>query len=267
RRYVAMTCDTVDPEKEKRYLHLETVISPLGKPRWQKLKKLYLDHPKRKSLPKDYAVMDRHLANQFELYREENVPLEAKDAELCQKYQKIAGAMTATYDGREQTLQQLGKVLEETDRARRQEVWELITKRRLQDLAPLEDLYDEMVRIRTQMGRNAGFKDYRDYTFRAKARFDYTPRHCHDFRKANEKSVAPALRKRHQRRKKILGVDVLRPWDLAVDPQGRAPLRPFQTMDELMDGCGRVFRKVHPDFGRMFDYIRSKGYLDLDSRK
>jgi len=268
RRYVAMTCDTENAEKEKKYLHLETVIGPLGKPRWQTLKKLYLDHPKRKSLPKDrYGMMDRTIANEFELYREENIALEATDSELRQKYQKITGAMTVTYDGREQTLQQMGRYLEENDRARRQEVWELVVQRRLRDSAALEDLYDEMVRLRTSIGRNAGFKDYRDYTFRAKGRFDYTPKHCHDFRKANEKSVAPALRRRHQRRKKLLGVDVLRPWDLGVDPEGRPPLRPFQTMDELMDGCGRIFRKVHPDFGRMFDYIRSKKYLDLDSRK
>ena len=268
RRYVAMTCDTENAEKEKKYLHLETVIGPLGKPRWQKLKKLYLDHPKRKSLPKDrYGMMDRFIANEFELYREENIALEATDTELRQKYQKITGAMMVTYDGREQTLQQMGRYLEENDRTRRQEVWELIVRRRLQDSAALEDLYDEMVKLRTQIGRNAGFKDYRDYTFRAKGRFDYTPKHCHDFSKANEKSVAPALRRRHQRRKKLLGVDVLRPWDLGVDPEGRAPLRPFRTLDELMDGCGRIFRKVHPDFGKMFDYIRSKKYLDLDSRK
>jgi oligoendopeptidase F len=268
RRYVAMTCDTENAEKEKKYLHLETVIGPLAKPRWQTLKKLYLDHPKRKSLPKNvYGVMDRFIANEFELYREENIALEAKDAELRQKYQKITGSMTVTYDGKEQTLQQVARHLEENDRARRQEVWELIAKRRLQDCPALEDLYDEMVKVRTQIGRNAGFKDYRDYTFRARGRFDYTPKHCFDFHRANEKAVVPALRRRHERRRKLLGVDPLRPWDLAVDPEGRAPLRPFKTMKELMDGCGRIFKKVHPDFAKMFDYIRKKDYLDLDSRK
>jgi oligoendopeptidase F len=268
RRYVAMTCDTENAEKEKKYLHLETVIGPLAKPRWQTLKKLYLDHPKRKSLPKNvYGVMDRFVANEFELYREENIELEAKDAELRQKYQKIMGAMTVTYEGKEQTLQQLGRHLEENDRARRQEVWELIAKRRLQDREPLEDLYDEMIKLRTRIGRNAGFKDYRDYTFQARGRFDYTPKHCFDFHRANEKAVVPALRRRQERRRQKLGVDPLRPWDLAVDPEGRAPLRPFKSMKELMDGCGRIFKKVHPDFAKMFDFIRSKGYLDLDSRK
>jgi oligoendopeptidase F len=268
RRYVAMTCDTESPEKEKKYLDFETVLTPKCKPRWQSLKKLYLDHPRRKRLPKDvYGVMDRFLQNEFDLYREANIALEAKDSELRQKYQKITGAMTVTYDGKEQTLPQLGKYLEETDRKRRREVWEAVAERRLQDKEPLEALYDEMVALRTTIAKNAGFKDYRDYSFRAKGRFDYTPKHCYDFHRANEKAVVPALRKRHERRKKLLGVDVLRPWDLAVDPEGRAPLRPYAKTKELVDGCLRVFRKVHPDFAKMFDAIRKRGYLDLDSRK
>ncbi len=268
RRYVAMTCDTENPGKEKKYLDFETVLTPRTKPRWQRLKKLYLDHPKRKRLPKAvYGVMDRFLQNEFDLYREANIALEAKDAELRQKYQKITGAMTVTYDGKEQTLPQLGKYLEETDRKRRREVWEAIVERRLADKEPLEALYDEMVALRTTIARNADFKDYRDYSFRAKGRFDYTPKHCTDFHRANEKVVVPALRKRHERRKKLLGVDVLRPWDLAVDPEGRPPLRPYAKTKDLVDGCLHVFRKVHPDFAKMFGAIRKRGYLDLDSRK
>ncbi len=268
RRYVAMTCDTENATKEKRYLHLETVIGPLAKPRWQALKKLYLDHPGRRRLPKNvYGVMDRMIANEFELYREANIPLESADTEMRQKYQKITGAMTLRYDGREQTLQQLARHLEETDRPRREEVWRLIADRRLRDRDALEDLYDGMVRLRHRMALNAGFKNYRDYAFRSKARFDYGPRHCADFLRANEKGVVPALRLRHERRRRLMGLDVLRPWDLAVDPEGRAPLRPFKTMKQLMDGCSRIFRRVDPDFGRMFEYIRRKKYLDLDSRK
>ncbi|HXX93541.1 MAG TPA: M3 family oligoendopeptidase, partial [Planctomycetota bacterium] len=268
RRYVAMTCDTADPAKEKKYLHFETVTSPLAKPWWQRLKKAYLGHPRRRRLPKaDYGVMDRFLQNEFDLYREENVPLEAQDSKLAQQYQKLVGAMTVTYDGREQTLPQMGKVLEETDRKRREEAWRLIAGRRLRDREALEALYDEMVRLRTTIARNAGFKNYRDYIFPAKGRFDYTPKDCVDFHRANEKAVVPALRARHAKRKKELGVDALRPWDLAVDPRGREPLRPFRSVEELADGCARIFRRVHPDFGRMFEAIRKRGYLDLESRK
>ncbi len=268
RRYVAMTCDTEDAEKEKRYLRFETSIVPLAKPRWQRLKKLYLEHPRRRRLPRTvYGVMDRFLQNEYELYRDENVPLEARDTELRQKYQKITGAMTVVLDGREQTLQQASRALEETDRARREEVWRLIAGRRLRDRDALEELYGEMVRLRTRIARNAGFGDYRDYSFRARGRFDYTPEHCYDFHRAAEEAVVPALRKRHERRRRLLGVSPLRPWDLAVDPEGCPPLRPFRKVDDLVERCRRIFRRIHPDFDRMFAFIRDRGYLDLESRK
>ncbi len=268
RRYVAMTCDTESPEKERKYLHFETVITPLAKPRWQRLKKLYLEHPRRKGLPREvYGVMDRFLQNEFDLYREENIPLEAKDAELRQRFNKIAAAMTVTYEGREQTLPQMARVLEETDRPRRKEAWELIAARRLADRDALEGLYDEMVALRTRIARNAGFENYRDYAFRARGRFDYTPSHCFAFHRANEELVVPALRRRHERRRRLLGVDALKPWDLAADSRGRAPLRPFKDVGELVEKCARIFRRVAPDFGEMFEFIRGRGYLDLDSRK
>jgi len=268
RRYVAMTCDTGDREKARRYLHFETEIVPRAKPRWQRLKKLYLDHPRRRRLPpRVYGMMDRFLQNEFELYRDENVPLEARDTELRQKYQTIAGAMTVVVDGREQTLPQASRILEEADRGRREEVWRLIAERRLRDRAALEDLFDEMVRVRTRIARNAGFRDYRDYAFRARGRFDYTPGDCRAFHEAVAEIVVPALRARHERRRRLLGVAPLRPWDLAADPEGRPPLRPFFKVADLVEGCRRIFRRIHPVFERMFVGIRDRGYLDLESRR
>ena len=263
-----MTCDTENSEKEKKFLRFETEIMPKAKPRLNRLQRLYLDHPRRKRLPKRvYGVMDRHIRNDVELFRPDNVPLESQDSELGQKYYKIMGAMTVTFDGKEQTLQQLAKVLEENDCSRRQEVWELVARRRLQDKEAIEELYDRMIELRGRIARNAGFENYRDYIFRAKGRFDYTPQHCFDFHAANERAVVPALRKRQERRRRLLGLDTLRPWDLAVDPEGRPPLRPYRDIADLERKCERIFRKVHPDFGAMFAHIRKKRYLDLDSRK
>ena len=268
RRYVAMTCRTDDPETEKRYLAFETEFMPKVKPRWQALKTKFLGHPARRTLAADrFAMFDRHTASEAELFRDENVALEAKDAEFAQQYQKICGAMTVDFDGGERTLPQMGKVLEETDRARRQKAFELISARRLKDRDAIDAIYDVMIEIRTRMGRNAGFANFRDYAFPAKGRYDYTPADCDRYAEAVERTVVPLVRKRMERRRAALGLDRLRPWDLAVDPKGRPPLRPFEKVDRLIEGCGRIFMKVDPDLGGQFEAIRARGYLDLDSRK
>ena len=86
----------------------------------------------RSGLPRDrYFVFDRALENRRALFREANIPRETELAELEQQYQKIIGAMTVTFRGQERTLAQMAPFLEETDRAVRQEAWELAADRRL----------------------------------------------------------------------------------------------------------------------------------------
>lgn len=268
RRYVAMTCQTDDEQRRQRYLEFVEQIKPRCKPRWHDLQRKYAGCTVREGLDRwRYEVLDRSILNQVELFREENVPLETRDETLRSDYQKIVGAMTVVYEGREQTLQQMARYQLETDRQVRQETWELTVRRRLDDADRLDDLFDEMVRLRHEIARNAGFANYRDYMFRARERFDYSPEDCLRFHEAIEREVVPIMRQRQQERAERLGVDVLRPWDLAVDLRGRPPLRPFETVERLCEGCTRIFYRVHEDFGRTFEMMREKGWLDLESRK
>ena len=70
------------------------------------------------------------------------------------------------FRGEEKTLVQMGRYLEEPDRALRQEAWELVAKRRLQEAEKFEDIFDQMLKLRAQIAKNAGFENYRDYAFR-----------------------------------------------------------------------------------------------------
>jgi oligoendopeptidase F len=211
--------------------------------------------------------LERSLRNAIELYREENIPLLTEDEKLRQQYQKITGAMTCTYDGREQTLQQMARYLEEPDRKVREEAWRLASDRFLRDADGLDEVYDQMVGLRARIARNADCRDFREYAFKGYERFDYTPADCLAFHEAIEKVVVPAAGKLAQERKGKLGLDTLRPWDMAVDPENRPPLRPFETDQQLADGCSRVFHSVNPELGRVFDTLRQRDSLDLGSRK
>src|SRR2546428_9791301 len=158
RRYIAMTCHTDNAEAEKAYLHFVEKIDPELKPRQFKLAQLYVSHPLRERLPKPrYKVFDRDTGLHVELFRPENVPLETEEAKLSQQYQKLSGSLTVQFRGEEKTLVQMGRYLEETDRALRQEAWELVANRRLQEADKFEDIFDELLKLREQIARNAGF--------------------------------------------------------------------------------------------------------------
>ena len=267
RRYIAMTCHTDNAEAEKAYLHFVENVEPQLKPRQFALEKIYTRrrgefhgpqlHRQREkiwdsrssSLRNRYFVFDRDVKNHVELFRPENVALETEDAKLCQQYQKLTGSLTVNFRGEEKTLVQMGRYLEEPDRALRQEAWELVARRRLQEVDNFDEIFDRLIELRQQTARSAGFKNYRDYAFRQLGRFDYTPEDCTHFHDADHREVMPAVREFQAERRRQLGLDKLhpghlRPWDLAVDPQNRPPLKPFTGVDEMVVRTQKIFDRL-----------------------
>ena len=267
-RYIAMTCHTDSPEAEAAYLHFVEKVEPELKPRQFKLAQLFLAHPLRRQLDQHrYEVFDRDTALLVELFREENIPLQTEEAKLGQQYQKLSGSLTVDFRGEEKTLVQMGRYLEEPDRALREEAWALVAQRRLQEADKFEEQFEGMLKVREQIARNAGFPNYLAYAFRAKGRFDYTPEDCLKFHSAVDTEFMPVVRQLQAERKRQLGVDALRPWDTAVDPLNRAPLRPFAEVDEMVTRTQRVFDKIDAGLASGFKTMRDLKLLDLANRK
>jgi len=267
-RYVAMTCQTDDPAREAAYLEFVREVEPRLKPYLNDARNKFLDAPGRAGLPADrYHVYTRSLENRRALYREANIPRETRLAELEQQYQKAIGAMTVEFQGQERTLAQLSPFLESPDRDVRRQAWTLAAERRLVDRDQLEGLFDEMRKIRLEIAREAGFDDYVAYAYKNRERFDYGPEDAARFHEAIEKAVVPLAAEIHKAHRSRLGVDSLRPWDLAADPLGRPPLRPFEDVERLAEGAEAVFRAVDPELGAQFAYMREHKLLDLANRK
>jgi oligoendopeptidase F len=289
-RYIAMTCHTDNPDAEKAYLHFVEHVEPQLKPRQFALEKIYVTHPWRADLLaigapascpaqaagdrlgrrpafRRYQVFDRDVKNHVELFRPENVPLETEEARLSQQYQKLSGSLTVKFRGGEQTLVQMGRYLEEPDRPLRQEAWELVARRRLQEAEKFDGIFDRMLKLRAQIAKNAGFENYRDYAFRRLGRFDYTPEDCVRFHDAVEKQFMPVVRELQSERRRQLKLEELRPWDLAVDPLNRPPLKPFTQVGEMVSRTQKIFGRLDAGLAGGFRQMQDLRLLDLDNRK
>jgi oligoendopeptidase F len=266
--YIQMTCQTDNEEKAQKYTQFIETIPPVVKPLDDELNKKFLRAVKEFGVDHDrYGVLLRGIQTEIELYREENVPLQTKLELLSQEYQKICGAMTVKFDGEEKTLPQMQKFLQEPNRELREKAWRATAARRLEDKEELENIFDEMLRLRHEVSQNAGFTNYRDYRFRSLQRFDYTPKDCYQFHSSVEKLVIPVWKKIVEYRRQQMKLTSLRPWNMAVDPFNRAALKPFTQAQELIDKCQIIFDKVNPKLGAQFRDMANAGLLDLSSRK
>jgi oligoendopeptidase F len=273
--YIDMTCHTDQQDIQDAYTrfvenvapHLANAAFKLDQRQKALTDEIELDESR-------YGVLVRDTVADVEIFREANVPIQTELDKLSQTYDQIVGAMTVEFDGREQTLPQMARYQESTDRALRERAWRVVADRRLTDAERIDAIFDDMIARRHQMALNADCDDYIGYAFKKMHRFDYTPADCVQFHESVESIIVPLMRRIDADRAGAMNVDPLRPWDLTVDPLGRDPLAPFEDGQDLIERSRNVFARLDPALARLFvslgdnsDKGRREGNFDLDSRK
>ncbi len=261
---IAYTGNTSDPDREAAYLRWASEIAPKLHEVRVKLGRRLL--PFSGELP-DLRILLREIRTDVEIFREENLPRMAELEELEAAYDKITGGLTVNWDGEVRTIPELQPFLLERDRSVRERAFRAGAGAYLAHRDELADLFAHMVATRHALARAAGFDNYRDYAFVAKYRFDYTPADCLRFHCSVESAVLPAIARLDDDRRRRLGVETLRPWDLAVHPQRDTRLVPFETTAEFLTGAQRIFRSVDPELGARFEEMVDEQLLDLESRQ
>ncbi len=267
-RQINMTCDTTDKALEESFNYFCMEIQPQLQPYADALNKKLINSPFTAELDQQkFFTYLRSVKKSIDLFREENIPVQAELSVMQQQYGAIAGKMTIEVNGQEYTLQQASKFLESKDRKLREEVYRKIQDRRLQDKDAMNDLYTQLIGKRQQVAKNAGFDNYRDYKFVELGRFDYTKEDCFNFHEAVKLHVLPLIEKIYQKKKEKLGLDSLRPWDTEAEPEGIEPLKPFSGGNELYEKSVACFEKLNPFFADCLKKMKELKHFDLESRK
>ena len=271
--YIGMTCDTENEEKKGAFLDFVENVRPKLSEFSDSLNRRIVGHEAVEDLPERYDLMIRSMKNDVEIFRKENIPLSVEQTKLVTEAQTINGAMSVEYEGEEYTIPEMRVFLESNERSVREGAWKAVADRRLEDEGRLSEIFDRLIEIRNEMAINAGFETYTDYMFRAMERFDYTKDDCLEFHDAIEAVCVPLMREINSRRIDSLSLGSLRPWDVnektgvGPDLEGRAPLKPFADVNEMVDKLSRLFHRMSTDLGEKFDMLVEMDTLDLDTRK
>lgn len=227
--------------------------------------------------PEGFEILLRNMRAEAALYRPENVSLRTEHQKAGLEYSRIVGNQSVSWEGEELTTAQLVERLKGADRPTRERGWALAMDRVLADHDAIGDIWSRLMGIRGRIAANAGKRDYREYAWQERLRFDYSPADCATFRDAIEEAVVPAAKRVYERHARLMGLDRLRPWDVSVDvmrqtdvnvdPFGKAALKPFADAEELEAKAGAIFAKVDPRLGRYFEAMRRERLYDLANYK
>lgn len=267
-RYIRMTCNTQDKEALEAYTFFIEEIEPEVSRLQNELNKRLLELPGFESLGfKGAGILRKNILKDLEIFREENIPLNTEIQTRSQEYAAVSGAMTVEWKGEELPMPRAATILQSVNREERRSIYEKMQERRFTDAGKLQQLYSELISLRHQVARNAGFANFRDYSFKAMGRFDYTPQDCLDFHASVQEAVVPLLKKQMEERRKNLGLSSLKPYDLAVQENGLPPLKAFSDGQDLLAKGIEVFSRLHPVLGNCLKAMQKRGHFDLESRK
>ncbi|MBC7538559.1 MAG: hypothetical protein H7281_07050 [Bacteriovorax sp.] len=267
--YFLMTTDVANEEKKKRKEHFEQVISPINREYDEKLNKKFLESVVAQKLSAPYNILRRNQKNEMDIFCTENIEIHKEIDKISMEITEIQGKLVVNWKGEEIPLPAIYPFLKSPDRQIRKESYECLKIAELAVADIIDEKFDQLLSLRQQLAKNAGFNTYTDYRFKELRRFDWGPSHCFDFHNAVKKHILPLRKKLLEQRKKSLNLDSVKPYDLGVDVEGREPLKIYEKgdSDSLIEGTSKIIKAIDGELYTYFCKIRENNLLDLDSRE
>ncbi|MBU1917178.1 M3 family oligoendopeptidase, partial [bacterium] len=269
RAYINMTCHTNNEDHLKRFEMFTTEISPAADKLSHEIEKKVYKSSFFSELPQErYQQLKKQYKRDIEIFREENVDLEAKVSTLSSQFSQCVGRLMVTLNGEQMTLPQAAVFLESPDRAVREETYLAFIKTRQTARDELNEILNNMIALRHKIARNAGYLNYRDYKHDDLHRFDYTVEDVVTFHESIKEHVIPLQRKIEEKQIERLGLekDDFRPWDLKGKTLNDTALRPFTSGRELLDKTIEIFARIKPAFSANLKKMDEANLFDLESR-
>ena len=263
--YIRNTLDTADPFYEAEIEFLNN-SAPLLAPYSIAFDDAVAASPFRpeleKKLGKQYFVQKDLQKRSF---CEKNIPLMQREAALTTEYQKMMASCAIEFDGKTLNLYGIQKYFEHEDREVRRAAVKAYSDFYASNETRLEEIWDELITIRNEMGRNLGFENFIPVGYMQQGRTDHGMEEVASFREQVRKELVPLCEKLYEAQRKRLGVDELMFWDEEkVFPDGNA--HPAGDDDYMIAQAKKMYHDISPETGEFFDFMVEHDLMDLKNQ-
>lgn len=188
--------------------------------------------------------------------------LQQRDNQLISEYDNLTAGAQIEFRGETYTLAQLGAPMADADRQTRREASAAYWGWYAEHAEQIDSIYDQMVKVRTQIAHTLGFKDYSEMSYVFMDRFDYDETQVAKYRQAIQTQVVPKVLSQRQKQAKRLGLDKLAYYDLGVQfKSGNA--KPVGTPIELVAKANHMYHQLSPKAGEFFQHMIDSHLLEL----
>ena len=219
--------------------------------------------------PQIEAKFGKQYFTQIDLQRksfcEANIPLMQRDNKLTLEYQKIMATCQIEFDGKTLNLYGIQKFFEHEDRKVREKAFKAYSDFYHSHEQRLEEIWDELISIRNEMGRNLGFENYIPLGYMNQGRTDYGVKEVEGFREQVRRVLVPLCEKLYEAQAKRLGLPYVMVFDeKRIFPDGNA--HPIGDEEFLVRQAQKMYHELSPETGEFIDFMIEHGLMDLKNK-
>ena len=189
-----------------------------------------------------------------------------EENKLVSAYQKLYGSAIVDFDGKKLPLPMLAPYKESKDRDIRRAAFEADGKFFDEHREEFDDLFDKLVKIRTKIAHELGYKNFIQLGYDRLGRNCYGPEQVAKFREAIAKDAVPVVGEVKELQRKRIGVDTLMLYDNGFTFSDGTAV-PEGTAEDILAAGKTMYHGLSPETAEFIDFMYDNELLDVLSKE
>ncbi len=265
--YVRHSIDTTDEYYEKEVEYIDE-ISPVVTEIQQNFTRLLVESRFRKELSEKYGELLFLNSEIFlKAFSPDIIPETQKANQLETAYQKLIASAQIEFDGEKRTISQLMPYKKSADDTVRREAWKAEAAFYSGVGQELDDIYDRLVQLRTQMAQKLGYENFVQLGYWQMNRNCYTAKEVASFRQAVIQYIVPIADRLYREQAQRTGLSYPFTFaDAALQFRDGNP-KPQGTSEDILKTADALYHELSPETAAFIDLMRRNELMDVLSKK
>ena len=189
-----------------------------------------------------------------------------KENKLVTEYDKLIASAKIEYEGEERNLSQMTPFIQSKDGLKRKDAYEAYTGFFKENESKFDEIYDELVKVRTSMAKKLGYENYVEMGYARMSRSEYDAKMVANYRRQVYEDLVPVVSGLKDRQRKRLGLGELKYYDEPLEYlTGNAT--PKGGAEWILDNGKKMYRELSKETDEFFIFMVEHELLDLVSKK
>ncbi|MCR5689974.1 MAG: M3 family oligoendopeptidase [Clostridiales bacterium] len=182
---------------------------------------------------------------------------------LITRYDNLVASAKIPFRGGVYNVSQLAKFKQDPDRQTRREAYEAEGGFYASHKEELDEIYDSLVKKRTEIARKLGYSSFTDVGYLRNLRTCYGPADVRSFRDRVVRDIVPVVRKLKENQAKRIGItDGMKFWDdVCLFREGNPA--PSSDANEVLAAGKRMYEEMSPETREFIDFMFENEMFDV----